>query len=395
MLFSFLHSLPSGCLLGRTFLRRIRRRAIITRRQFIISATAMVGGPLALGACSSGTDNESYKAAVRRTWLHSEGRISGGSLVQRELVRYATLAPSSHNTQCWKFRSEECAISVLPDLARRCPAVDPDDHHLFVSLGCATENLIQAALANGLKGEACFNASAADGIRVALEPTNAVVSPLFQVIPERQCTRAEFDGKPLSNEELRMLEQSGTGNGVHVLLLTEKTTIEKVLEYVVQANTAQMNDPSFVEELKSWIRFGDEEAVRTGDGLFTLASGNPSVPRWLGSILFGMFFTPKSENDKYARHIRSSAGIAIFISETNDKTHWVEAGHCYERFALQSTALGIRTAMINQPVEVSSLRPQFAAFLGVGSRRPDLVVRFGRGPRMPQSLRRPVQAVLA
>lgn len=359
MLFSFLHSLPSGCLLGRTFLRRIRRRAIITRRQFIISATAMVGGPLALGACSSGTDNESYKAAVRRTWLHSEGRISGGSLVQRELVRYATLAPSSHNTQCWKFRSEECAISVLPDLARRCPAVDPDDHHLFVSLGCATENLIQAALANGLKGEACFNASAADGIRVALEPTNAVVSPLFQVIPERQCTRAEFDGKPLSNEELSMLEQSGTGNGVHVLLLTEKTTIEKVLEYVVQANTAQMNDPSFVEELKSWIRFGDEEAVRTGDGLFTLASGNPSVPRWLG------------------------------------ETHWVEAGRCYERFALQSTALGIRTAMINQPVEVSSLRPQFAAFLGVGSRRPDLVVRFGRGPRMPQSLRRPVQALLA
>jgi hypothetical protein len=26
---------------------------------------------------------------------------------------------------------------ILPDLSRRCPAVDPDDHHLFVSLGCA------------------------------------------------------------------------------------------------------------------------------------------------------------------------------------------------------------------------------------------------------------------
>jgi hypothetical protein len=306
-----------------------------------------------------------------------------------------TLAPSSHNTQCWKFRVEEHPISVLPDLSRRCPAVDPDDHHLFVSLGCAAENLIQAALANGLNGEARFNAVAAGELSVALQPTKAVVSPLFQAIPERQCTRAEFDGKPLSNEESRMLEQAGTGNGVRVLLLTEKAAMEKIIEYVVEGNTAQMNNPAFVEELKAWIRFGRQEAVRTGDGLFSGSSGNPSVPRWLGSLLFGMLFTSKSENDKYARHVRSSAGIAIFVSEANDKAHWVEAGRCYERFALQSTALGIRNALVNQPVEVSALRPQFAAYLGVGGRRPDLVVRFGRGPRMPQSLRRPVQAMLA
>jgi len=118
------------------------------------------------------------------------------------------------------------------------------------------------------------------------------------------------------------------------------------------------------------------------------------MPRWLGSLLFGLFFTPKSENDKYARHVRSSAGIAIFVSEANDRSDWIEAGRCYERFALQSTALGIRSAMLNQPVEVSALRPQFAAFLGVGSRRPDLVVRFGRGNWMPRSLRHSDQAVL-
>ncbi|MGH1559991.1 hypothetical protein ACRAWD_24530 [Caulobacter segnis] len=31
------------------------------------------------------------------------------------------------------------AIEILPDLSRRTPVVDPDDHHLFVSLGCALE----------------------------------------------------------------------------------------------------------------------------------------------------------------------------------------------------------------------------------------------------------------
>jgi len=192
-----------------------------------------------------------------------------------------------------------------------------------------------------------------------------------------------------------MLEMAGKGNGVRVLLLTEKSAMEKVLEYVVAANTTQMHDPAFMEELKAWIRFSREEAVRTGDGLFSGATGNPSVPRWLGSLLFGMLFTPRSENDKYAKQIRSSSGIAIFFSEVEDKALWVEAGRCYERFALQSAALNIRNAMINQPVEVSSLRPRFAAALDLDSHRPDLVVRFGRGPKMPKSLRRPVQAVLA
>ena len=336
----------------------------------------------------------SYDEAVQRTWRSAERAVSDSSLLHRELVRYATLAPSSHNTQGWKFAPQERVISIVPDLSRRCPAVDPDDHHLFVSLGCAAENLIQAALANGLMGEAAFEVAPADALTIALAPTKPVVTHLFEAIPKRQCTRAAFDGEPLSNEELRLLEQAGTGKGIQMLLLTDKTAMEKALEYVVQANTAQMNDPAFIEELKAWIRFGEADAVRTGDGLFSGSTGNPSVPRWLGSLLFSALFRTGKENDKYAKHVRSSAGIAVFVSEANNKAHWVEAGRCYERFALQATALGIRNAFLNQPVEVATLRPQFATFLGVSTHRPDLVVRFGRGPEMPRSLRRPVEAVI-
>ena len=312
----------------------------------------------------------------------------------RELVRYATLAPSSHNTQCWKFRIENRAISIFPDLARRCPAVDPDDHHLFVSLGCAAENLLQAAHAHGFNGDAQLNLANNGALRIALEPTKAIASPLFEAIPKRQSTRREFDGQPLSNEELKLLEQAGTGNGVRVMLLTEKSAMENVLDYVIQGNTAQMNDAAFVAELKQWIRFSDGEALQQHDGLFTKASGSLVLPRWLGSPLFNLFYTAKSENEKYAKHVRSSAGIAVFVSEASDKLHWLETGRCYERFALQSAALNIRNAFLNQPVEVPALRPQFATYLGVGAKRPDLVVRFGRGPEMPRSLRRPIDAVM-
>ncbi|MFN0314646.1 MAG: Acg family FMN-binding oxidoreductase [Burkholderiales bacterium] len=361
-----------------------------SRRKFLSHSGALVIGAQSTAVFAG--SKQTYEDAVRSVWRH--GNASGAQGLQRELVRYAILAPSSHNTQCWKFKLESERISILPDLSRRCPVVDPDDHHLFVSLGCAAENLVQAAAANGLNGDASFDESGEGSVRIGLRPAPSVRSTLFEAIPQRQCTRAEFDAKPLSLEDLKLLEQAGTGTGVRVVFFTNKPSMEGVLEYVLRGNSAQFNDKPFLAELKKWIRFGESEAVERGDGLFSRSSGNPSLPRWLGSLMFDFFVSGKTENNKTAKQVRSSAGIAVFVSEVNDKAHWIEAGRCYERFALQATALGIRNAFLNQPVEVSSLRPQFASYLGIGQQRPDLVVRFGRGPAMPQSLRRPLDAVI-
>jgi hypothetical protein len=369
-----------------------RESQVINRRQFAGATPAFLAGTSVLGGCSTGRSE--YENLAAGTWRL--GRVQGlaADALRLELVRYATLAPSSHNTQCWKFKLEEPAITILPDFTRRCPAVDPDDHHLFVSLGCAAENMVVAAAALGLRAEPSFN-PAGEGVSITLEPAPAVSSPLFTAMADRQCTRGEYDGKPLNNDELFQLEKAGTSARVRVLLLTDRPKLEQVLDYVVQGNTAQMNDKAFVDELKAWIRFSGHDAVRLGDGLYAGSSGNPVLPAWIGEALFGLFFTPKAENDKYAKHLRSSAGVAVFVGQGADKTHWIEVGRAYERFALQATAMGVRCAFLNQPVEVPTLRPQFASLLGLGAQRPDLVVRFGRGPKLPPSLRRPVQSVIA
>lgn len=309
-----------------------------------------------------------------------------------DLVRFATLAPNGHNTQPWSFRIAANRIEISPDFARRTPVVDPDDHHIFVSLGCAAENLALAAGARGRPGEIGFN-SANDGAVVFSfggEPgTNAA---LFDAIPRRQSTRAAYDGRPVA--DLQALAAAAAIPGVDLVLMTDRARIDRTRDLIIAGNGAQMADAAFDRELRSWLRFNPRQALATGDGLFSPTTGNPVLPSWLGPSLFDVTFRAKTENDKYARQIRSSSGLAIFVSEREDKEHWVRAGRACQRFALQATALGLKVAFVNQPVEVASLRPQLAALVGMPGRRPDLVMRFGYGPTLPFSARRPVAAVL-
>src|SRR3989344_3094210 len=63
----------------------------------------------------------------------------------RFLIGFAILAPSTHNSQPWKFRIQDSTITILPDLHRTLPVSDPHNRHLYISLGCALENLRIAA----------------------------------------------------------------------------------------------------------------------------------------------------------------------------------------------------------------------------------------------------------
>lgn len=312
-----------------------------------------------------------------------------------DLIRLATLAANGHNAQPWKFRIDDGSVKILPDLARRTQVVDPDDHHLYISLGCAAENLLIAARARGRSPEFRVSNGSDTKIEIALKRGSVRTSPLFSAIPSRQSTRSIYNGRPVSPADLELLKSSSKEKGVSVEILTEPRDREAVLEFVVAGNSAQMDDPAFVAELRQWLRFSPSQALASKDGLFSACSGNPIVPEWMGEPVFRAFFTKASENDKYRDHIRSSAGIAVFAGDRENPEHWIKVGRSFQRFALQATALGIRTAHINQPVEVSKVRPEFARWLGIPDSRPDLIVRFGYARALPMSLRRPVDRLIS
>jgi hypothetical protein len=372
-------------------------REVHQGRRGFLAALTVGGGLAAIGGATTLMMNArglaSYQETISSTWRRSDSTDLPPTSVLRELVRYATLAANSHNTQPWQFRLSDRTILVLPDPRRRLPTVDPDDHHTFASLGCAVENIVQAARAFGLRAVPSYE-PIARGMRVDLDAAPPERTDLFDAVTRRQSTRADYDGRSVPPQHLRLLEAAGNGDGVRMLLFTERQQREEILSYLVAGNNAQMDDVAFREELVSWIRFSYDDALSTKDGLFSKCSGNPVLPGWIGRLIFSQVFRKDAENRKYESQLRSSAGVAVFVSDKNEPAYWAEAGRCCQRFALRATALQLRHAFVNQPVEVPAVRRQFGTYLGIGDRRPDLVMRFGYGPELPKSLRRPVEQVI-
>lgn len=369
----------------------------MNRRKLLIGAAAAgIAVPAGVGGVAlwARRDIDAWRdavAAIRRPLAPGPS----GRAALTELVRSAALAANSHNTQAWRFVLAESAITIVPDMARRTPVVDPDDHHLFASLGAAVENIVQAAPIFGLTANPHVDPGGDGRIVIALGAGEAASSEMAAAIVKRQCTRAVYDGRAVASADLQLLAAAGRGEGVDVVLLTERPAIDAVAALIIEGNTRQLRDAVFRSELRHWLRFSYAAALSSGDGLFALTTGNPALPDPVGRMLFDVVVSAESENGKCLAQIASSAGLAVFVSERNDRPYWIASGRAYQRFALQATVLGIKHAFLNQAVEVPQVRTRLAEHLALGERRPDLIVRFGYAEAMPFSLRRPASAVVA
>src|SRR6266508_712145 len=138
------------------------------------------------------------------------------------LVRYAVLAPSSHNTQPWKFRIHGNVVELYADLSRALPIVDPNNRELIMSCGAALFHL-RAAIR--YFGYGCTVERIPDPDDTALLArvhlgvkcdTNAEDILLFNAIPKRRTNRQAFLPDPVPDALLATLARIAAEEGAWV-----------------------------------------------------------------------------------------------------------------------------------------------------------------------------------
>jgi hypothetical protein len=316
----------------------------------------------------------------------------------KTILQKAIKAPSGHNTQPWKYEVMENCITIFPDYERALPVVDADNHALFISLGCALENLVIAAAYLGYEAhiEMHLENEGMENIKVYLHP-NAVNTDgaLYDYIDTRQCTRNKYNGTAIPLADLEKLKTTLKQEDVRAVIVTTKDEIEKLIELVKEGNRRQFSNPSFIKELTQWIRFNKNEALQTGDGLYGAATGNPSVPAWFGKLYMKFTMSAEKEAAKWEDLIHSSSALLIFIAERNDKKAWINVGRSFERGVLMATSLNINHAHANMPCEEAEVRKKLSGQLKLSeAQQPLLLIRLGYSQKMPYSFRRPLMDVV-
>lgn len=314
-------------------------------------------------------------------------------------VRLAILAPSSHNTQPWKFRITDSGIDVLVDYDRRLPVVDPNDRELFISCGAAAVTL-RIALA-GLGLQHTTEVLAADSSEVAArvtitgraEPSESDKA-LLAAIPKRHTKRLPYDDLEVPAEvQQRLTECVGQENASLTLISksADAATHQTIASLVMQGDRTQFADKEFRHELSGWIR----NPKAGGDGLPPHATGQPDSLAPLTSWVIRTIDLGKSRAKSDGDLVDHSPLLAAIITDRANAADSFAAGQALGRLLLEATVHGVDASFINQPIEVPEFRPATIEALGCGDKFPQLLVRLGYGPAVEPSPRRPLADVLA
>ena len=344
-----------------------------------------------------------------------------GNDVPLALVRAAILAASPHNTQPWLFKITNSSIELYIDTHRNVGALDPYLREEHIGMGCALENLMLAAAANGYAATVAFLPGKLGPIpaepkpkflaRVNLTPGKREENELFNVIPRRHTNRAPYDPrKAISPDFVDALNHlAGDYPDVKLFLFAAGADRKKIAEISSVANTEIYSDPDVQHGSERWIRTKWSSVQKYRDGLTIDAFGLPPIPTAITkmmSVRMLRWAASRSTANGYSNLMLSAPLIGfIAVRDRYAQEQCLQAGRIWQRAHLLATAHGLAARPCNEAVEMVDHelalgRPASRAALlneitGDPTWQPTFVFYMGY-PKLSAhaSPRRPVQAVI-
>lgn len=310
------------------------------------------------------------------------------------MIEQAIKAPSGHNTQPWLFKINDSNIEIRPNFNKSLSIVDFDNRELFISLGCAVENLCIAA---SFKGYSTVVSNNQEGIiTINLTKLDSVTTnSLFAQIAVRQTNRSVYNRKIVPIDTIKILEALPLEPGVNLHLYETGTPdYDTISNFVYRGNTLQMQNEAFKLELRQWMRFNKKHQNETNDGLSYAVFGAPNLPKFIVKPIMSKAVNEKSQNKGDKKKIESSSHFVLFTTNNNTVDEWINLGRSLERFLLKSTELGIAHSYLNQPNEIRELSEQMAGSLDISLEHPTILLRIGYGEKMPYSKRKGIEDVI-
>jgi hypothetical protein len=300
---------------------------------------------------------------------------------QSELLRQAaasaSLAPSVHNSQPWRFRLGWDTLELRADRHRRLQILDPTARQLMISCGCALFNarVSLAAQRREVVVERFPDPTDPDLLaRLTLTDRPAPWTPLVRLEPaieRRRSNRREFFEREVPEEIQWELTNAASTEDAQVVAVTTDEERETTSRLVQTADAIENANPAYLAELRQWTT----GIASRPDGLTTRSYPMTSeqrgdVPiRDFGAKLGGQM-APVTDSDR-------NQYLLILGTTEDDPYAWLRAGEALERLWLEATRLDYVASLITQVIEVDRTRQQLRTELDLPW-YPHLLLRVGQ-----------------
>lgn len=193
------------------------------------------------------------------------------------LAEFGVLAPTSHNTVPQRFKVTEKGVTVFLDRGLVLPASDRQGRQGGISIGCAVENIAQAAKSYGMNPEITIlegdtkntlpGAGLVPMVTITAEPDAKAFDKFrLETMKKRRVNRAVYDERVQFPDVLRNRITTVVGNfdGLKLHFMNNRGVMQAFGKFQQQADGAVMDMEDFRRELSEWFHANDVPDVTRG-----------------------------------------------------------------------------------------------------------------------------------
>ncbi len=327
--------------------------------------TVVLGAWPLITACGGITRSE-----LQQNGIKTENRI----LVSPQFVEilyYASLAPSGHNTQPWSVRvlaPDNFIIGSNTD--RWLHGVDPGNREILLSIGAFLENLITAAGNYGYDVEYKVISEKPidqDILDVKLKRKIPLNFPM-ELLKERRTVRKGHLTRELASSDMMALS-SFFGERLSYFSFSSPGG-RYLREGVIEANRIQAFRDEAQLELANWIRWSDSEARRHRNGLTPESMELNGITGWYARHFMNRNSVMRKDfrerTVEIAREQTTNCGGWLVVTSSDSSVpSLIETGRSFEKMLFEARRRMIAIHPMSQMLEEDPFKHQVAAALKI------------------------------
>ncbi|MFL6163809.1 MAG: Acg family FMN-binding oxidoreductase [Jatrophihabitantaceae bacterium] len=313
----------------------------------------------------------------------------------RRAAARATLAPSIHNSQPWRFVLNNGVLELHADRSRQLHVLDPASRQLLISCGCALFNARVALAGAGyastvrrLPERPRPGLLARLSVAGADDGTDLDLGILDPIIELRHTNRRRFAEEQVPAELVDDLVRAAEAEGAALLPIRGERQLVATAVLAQRAAAMEEADPSYQSELRAWTT----DEPRRLDGVPSIA-----VPRSDGGSYDDIpirDFDPRGTGGLPAQtHSSIDQCLLLLWTPGDSPLSWLRAGEALQRSLLELTRQGYVAGIMSQVAELPAVRAMLRSELELTG-APHLLLRVGRAPMTPATRRRRLVEVL-